>query len=170
MSGDILKEIASAAKFEMDIFDGAIRIEGRILSPAEVEAAGLASALLASKVMQGKKKGEVAKIKEMAENLQADEGENIDMLLAMAESIRPEILQQMSEREDQLIIRCVKKCSKDGVNWEPFHLVDAIERQDPKQNRLWVGMLRKEDRTAILERAMTGHKEAGERLASFRRG
>ena len=88
----------------------------------------------------------------------------------MANTINPRMLEEMSVKEDQLIIKCVKRCSKDGVKWEPLHLVDAVERQDPRQNRLWVGMLLAEDRKAILDRAMKGHKEAGERLKSFRRG
>ncbi|QDP45832.1 MAG: hypothetical protein Unbinned5179contig1004_24 [Prokaryotic dsDNA virus sp.] len=170
MSGDILKEIADAAKFEMKIFDGALRIEGRILSPAEVEAAGLASALLASQVIKGKSQEQLKAMQEAAEKAQEGEAENIEMLLQMANTINPRMLEEMSVKEDQLIIRCVKRCSKDGVKWEPLHLVDAVERQDPRQNRLWVGMLLAEDRKAILDRAMKGHKEASERLKSFRGG
>lgn len=170
MNGDILKEIAEAAKFEMKIFDGALTIEGRILSPAEVESAGLASALLASQVIKGKSQEQIKAMQEMSEKAQEGDIDQLDQLLSMANTIRPDMLEQMAQREDQLIIKCVKKCSKDGVKWEPLHLVDAIERQDPRQNRLWVGMLPKEDRAAILDRAMNGHKEAGERLKSFRQG
>ena len=170
MSGDILKEIAEAAKFELTIFDGALKIEGRILSPAEVEAAGLASALLASQVIKGKSQEQIERMQEAAEKAQSGESENIDMLLQMANTINPRMLEEMSVKEDQLIIKCVKRCSKDGVKWEPLHLVDAVERQDPRQNRLWVGMLLSEDRKTILDRAMKGHKEAGERLKSFRAG
>lgn len=170
MGGDILKEIADAAKFEMMIFDGALRIEGRILSPSEVEAAGLASALLASQVIKGKSQEQIERMQEAAEKVQSGEDENLEMLLQMANTINPRMLEEMSVKEDQLIIKCVKRCSKDGVKWEPLHLVDAVERQDPRQNRLWVGMLLAEDRKAILDRAMKGHKEAGERLKSFRAG
>ena len=170
MGGDILKEIAESAKFEMKIFDGALTIEGRILSPAEVEAAGLASALLASQVIKGKSQEQIKAMQDAAEKAQEGDAGNIDMLLQMANTINPKMLEEMSVKEDQLIIKCVKRCSKDGVKWEPLHLVDAVERQDPRQNRLWVGMLLSEDRKAILDRAMTGHKEASERLKSFRRG
>ena len=170
MSGDILKEIAKSAKFEMKIFDGALTIEGRVLSPAEVEAAGLASALLASQVIKGKSQEQLAQMQEMSERAKEGDIDQLDQLLSMASTIKPEMLEQMAHREDQLIIKCIKKCSKDGVKWEPLHLVDAIERQDPRQNRLWVGMLPKEDRAAILDRAMNGHKEASERLKSFRTG
>ena len=170
MSGDILKEIAESAKFEMKIFDGALTIEGRILSPAEVEAAGLASALLASQVIRGKSQEQIKAMQDAAEKAQEGDTGNIDMLLQMANTINPKMLEEMSVKEDQMIIKCVKRCSKDGVKWEPLHLVDAVERQDPRQNRLWVGMLLSEDRKAILDRAMKGHREASERLKSFRRG
>tara|TARA_B100000073_G_C23460959_1_gene463368 strand:+ start:91 stop:603 length:513 start_codon:yes stop_codon:yes gene_type:complete len=170
MSGDILKEIADAAKFEMIIFDGALRIEGRILSPSEVEAAGLASALLASQVIKGKSQEQIERMQEAAEKAQSGDAGNIETLLQMANTINPRMLEEMSVKEDQLIIKCVKRCSKDGARWEPLHLVDAVERQDPKQNRLWVGMLTSEDRKAILDRALKGHKEASDRLKSFRTG
>lgn len=170
MSGDILKEIADAAKFEMIIFDGVLRIEGRILSPAEVEAAGLASALLASQVMKGKSQEQLKAMQEMSKKAQDGELDDVSAILQMANTINPRMLEEMSVREDQLIIKCVKRCSKDGVKWEPLHLVDAIERQEPRQNRLWVGMLTQKDRKAILDRAMKGHKEASERLKSFHSG
>tara|TARA_R100000655_G_scaffold24339_1_gene48927 strand:+ start:1725 stop:2237 length:513 start_codon:yes stop_codon:yes gene_type:complete len=167
MSGDILKEIANAAKFQMIIFDGALKIEGRILSPAEVESAGLASALLASQVIKGKNQAEIDRMQKAAEAAQDGDTQNIEMLLSLANSINPRMLEEMSVKEDQLIIKCVKRCSKDGSNWEPLILVDAIEQQDAKRNRLWIGMLLAEDRKKILDRAMKGHKEASERLKSF---
>ena len=108
MSGDILKEIAESAKFEMKIFDGALTIEGRILSPAEVEAAGLASALLASQVIRGKSQEQIKAMQDAAEKAQEGDAGNIDMLLQMANTINPKMLEEMSVKEDQMIIKCVK--------------------------------------------------------------
>ena len=170
MSGDILREIANSAKFEMTIFNGVLKIEGRILSPSEVEAAGLASALLASQVIKGKNQAEIQRMQEAAQAAQDGDTQNLDVLLSLANSINPRMLEEMSVKEDRLIMKCVKRCSKDGSKWEPLILVDAIEQQDPSRNKLWVGMLLAEDRKAILDRAMKGHKEAGERLKSFLRG
>jgi len=167
MGGDILKEIANSAKFEMTIFNGVLKIEGRILSPSEVEAAGLASALLASQVIKGKNQAEIQRMQEAAQAAQDGDTQNLDVLLSLANSINPRMLEEMSVKEDRLIMKCVKRCSKDGSKWEPLILVDAIEQQDPSRNKLWVGMLLAEDRKAILDRAMKGHKEAGERLKSF---
>ncbi|MEM7070301.1 MAG: hypothetical protein AAF403_00900 [Pseudomonadota bacterium] len=67
------------------------------------------------------------------------------------------------------MIRCVRRCSKDGgATWENLQLVSGIDQQNAKQNKLWVGMLKTEDRKAILDRAMKGHEEAAARLAGFR--
>ena len=169
MDGNILKEIANASKFQIKIFDGALTIEGRILSPTEVEAAGLASALLASQVLRGRNQQEIKRLQELGEKAQSGDPEELESILEMANTIKPHMLEEMAQKEDQLLIRCVKKCSKDGSNWEPIYLVDAIERQNPTQNKLWIGMLWPEDRKEILNRAMNGHKEAAERLKSFRK-
>jgi len=168
MDDNILKEIAKAAKFKMKIFDGALTIEGRILSPSEVEAAGLASALLASQVIKGRNKQDLERLKEMGEKAQDGDPDHLEAILEMANTIKPQMLEEMANKEDQLLIRCIKRCSKDGENWEPLILVDAIERQNASQNKLWIGMLWPDDRKQILDRAMNGHKEAAERLKSFR--
>ena len=171
MDKNILEEIIAASSFSVEAFDGAIKIEGRILSPNEVEAAGLASALLASAIFKGQSKEQIAKTQEVAERVEKGDVENIEDLLQMVESISPDQLERMAEREDLLLIRCVRRVSKDsGETWERLHLVSGIDQQNAKQNKLWVGMLRTEDRKAILDRAMSGHKEAAARLAGFRAG
>ena len=166
MDKNILEEIIAASSFSVEAFDGAIKIEGRILSPNEVEAAGLASA-----IFKGQSKEQIAKTQEVAERVEKGDVENIEDLLQMVESISPDQLERMAEREDLLLIRCVRRVSKDsGETWERLHLVSGIDQQNAKQNKLWVGMLRTEDRKAILDRAMSGHKEAAARLAGFRSG
>ena len=95
--------------------------------------------------------------------------DDIEDLIKITSSISPEQMENIAEREDRLIMKCVRRCSKDGgKTWEPLVLVSVVDQQNAKQNRLWVGMLRSEDRKAILNRAMSGHKEASERLKSFR--
>ncbi len=169
MDKNILEEIVASANFEIDAFDGLLKIEGRILTPSEVESAGLASALLASAVFKGHTQDEIRKKQELAQKIEAGEVENVDEMLEMLGTIQPDQLEKIAEREDRLIMRCVRRCSKDGgQNWEPLHLVSAIDQQNAKQNRLWIGMIRTEDRKKILDRAMSGHKEASARLATFR--
>ena len=170
MDKNILEEIITSASFEVDAFDGLIKIEGRILSPSEVEAAGLASALLASAIFKGQSKEQIQKTQEMAQAVERGEVDDIDDLLAMVGQISPDQLERMAEREDRLLIRCVRRCSKDGgETWEDLQLVSGIDQQNAKQNKLWVGMLKSEDRKKILDCAMKGHEEAAARLAGFRK-
>tara|TARA_R100000773_G_scaffold15601_1_gene14213 strand:+ start:904 stop:1419 length:516 start_codon:yes stop_codon:yes gene_type:complete len=169
MDKNILEEIIASASFEIDVFDGMIKIEGRILSPSEVESAGLASAMLAHALFKSQTKEEILKAQNLAQKVESGEIDDIEDLLEMASAIKPEQLEQIAEREDRLLIKCVRRCSKDGgKTWEPLHLVTAIDQQNAKQNRLWVGMLKSEDRRAILDKAMKGHEEATERLQTFR--
>ena len=169
MDKNILEEIVASASFEVDAFDGLIKIEGRILSPTEVEAAGLASAMVATAIFKGKNKAQIEETQRIAEKIERGEMDDIEDLIKITSSISPEQMENMAEREDRLIMKCVRRCSKDGgKTWEPLILVSVVDQQNAKQNRLWVGMLRSEDRKAILNRAMSGHKEASERLKSFR--
>jgi hypothetical protein len=170
MDKNILEEIVASASFVIDAFDGLVKIEGRILSPSEAEAAGLASAMIASAIFKGQNKEQIQETQRIAEKVERGEAEDIEDLLKIASSISPEQMERIAEREDRLLIKCVKRCSKDGgQTWEPLHLVSVVDQQNAKQNRLWVGMLNSVDRKAILDRAMSGHKEASERLKSFRR-
>lgn len=170
MDKNILEEIITSASFEIDAFNGAIKIEGRILSPSEVEAAGLASALLASAIFKGQSKEQIKEAQETAQRIERGEVDDIDELMKMIGQIQPDQLERMSEREDRLLIRCVRRCSKDaGATWENLNLVSGIDQQNAAQNKLWVGMLSSADRKAILERAMKGHEEAAARLAGFRK-
>ena len=75
----------------------------------------------------------------------------------------------MSEQEDRILCEVVKRGSSDGgATWERLSLVTAIDQQDPASGRLWIGMLSKEDRSLMIEAAMKGHKEAADKLATFR--
>ena len=169
MDKNILEEIIASASFVVDAFDGMIKIEGRILSPSEVEAAGLASALLASAIFKGQSKEQIEKTKDIAERVERGEVDDFDALMDIVGQMQPDQLEKIAEREDRLLMRCVRRCSKDGgATWENLHLVSGIDQQNAQQNKLWNGMIRTEDRKAILERAMSGHKEAQARLAGFR--
>lgn len=171
MDKNILEEIVASASFEVEAFDGLIKIEGRILSPSEVEAAGLASALIAGAIFKGKSKEQIEQTQRIAERVERGEMDNIEELLQLTSSISPEQMERLAEREDRLLMKCVRRCSKDnGKTWEPLHLVSVVDQQNAKQNRLWVGMIKSEDRKAILDRAMSGHKEASDKLKSFRTG
>lgn len=165
---NILEEIAKTSHYEIDIFNGLVKIQGRILSPAEVESVGLASAMIASEVFKNKNKAQFEYAQKMAKKIQDGEQDN-ESVLSLLETIKPETLERLAKREEDIVKKTVLRCSKDnGVTWEPLILVDAVDQQDGKRNRLWVGMIYPEDRKNIVERALNGHKEASAKLASFR--
>jgi hypothetical protein len=172
---EILKTIASQATFTLPIFDGKLLVEGRILTPAETEAAGLSSSLIASELLQVSKNSSGASSlmslhkkleEEGVENLDNDEMEH---LLNYAKSIRPETLLQISDAQDKLLCQLIKRVSEDnGATWERLQFVTALDQQDPERNILWVGLLDKQDRDLLIEKAMASKKEAGEKLQTFR--
>lgn len=166
---DVFEQITQGAKYQLDIFDGLVKIEGRILSPSECEAAGLVSAMIAGEVFKQKKNAEIQHAQAMAEKVQNGE-QDTEAILSLLNTIRPETLEKLATREEQIVKKSVLRCSKDnGATWEHLTLVDAVDQQDAKRNRLWIGMIYPEDRKNIVERALNGHKEASERLKTFRK-
>ena len=170
-----LEQIAQTATFKVDVFDGLLKLEGRILTPAETEAVGLSSSLLASELLKSapQQGNSIFDLQKEIQNKDFSELEEtqIQRLLDYAKNIRPESLIAISEKEDHLICKIIRRGSQDqGVTWEKLRLVSALDQQDPKKGLLWVGVLSKEDRQNILEYAMSSKKEAGARLQTFRKG
>jgi len=167
---DFIKRVAEGSRFEIDIFDGDLKLEGRILSPQESEALGMTSGMLAAQLFPQQAKSSVSDFAKMANQEDMDD-EAWSKMLEVLKEIRPEQLLQFSEHQDRIISKCIKKGSTDeGKTWSVLHLVLREEEQDPDKDRLWIGMLSQEDRKAIVDQAMQGHKEAAERLATFRSG
>ena len=165
---DFLKTIAENSRFELEIYNGALTVQGRILSPQESEALGLTSGMIAAQLFPGKAKaklGDLSKLKDV-ENL---EEEDWSEMVEMMKQIKPESLLQFSQHQDRIINKCIKKGSTDkGETWGDLTLVLTEAEQDPDKDRLWIGLLTPEDRKAIVEAAMKGHKEAADRLQTFR--
>ena len=91
-------------------------------------------------------------------------------MLDILSKIRPEQLGAMSGQQDAIICRVVSHASMDkGDTWEEMRMVREQSEQDSERNRLWVGMLPASDRSELLKKALSGHAEAVERLATFRR-
>jgi hypothetical protein len=102
-------------------------------------------------------------------NLENPSEEDLEVLLNIMDGFRPEQLLSIEEQQNKIICSVVKRASEDdGKTFEKIFLVAGDEQQDPKNNRLWIGMLSKEDRAAILERCMNSHREAVESLNNFR--
>lgn len=155
----ILKEIAKASRWTETIFDGKITIEGRILSPAEAESAGLSSALIASTLANPED------IKQMQEKAESD---NLDDLLEWSKKIKPEKLLELAAQNDKIICSCVRRISIDGgKTFEDLKMVFHEKEQNADQNQLWIGVITDEDRTKLLQNCMRGHERAAQRIAGF---
>ena len=157
---NILNAIINESKFIIPAFDGKLLLEGRILSPSEAQAAGLASGLIAASMTNPKEIVELERLSEDSEN-----PDNMDRILQIARSIRPESLIAIGESHDRIICKVIQKASTDnGENWQRIHIVQAVDQQSADKNRLWVGMIPEDDRKAIIEKALEGHKQAIDKI------
>lgn len=169
MISEILKKIEHGSFFECPIFDGLLHVRGRILSPAEIEQASLASTLILQSFGDH---GTISKIQKLSAELSKEEPDQstIDDALSMLQRVSPQQLQKVTDNQDKILIQCIKQARKeDSSDWEEIKLVQNQELQDSEKNILWIGMISKADRSALLDKIMAGHREAVERLATFRR-
>lgn len=155
---DVIKKLADAARWELEIFDGALKLQGRILSPVEAQAAGIASRSLMGKMLEI--------IKGQEEGKEEEEDEQ-DSLLSKIASLTPEDVLNFGNMQDRVLCQVVDKASQDGENWEKLTLVHHEKQQNPARNALWVGMIPQEDKNKIFERAMQGLKGGEIALNSF---
>ena len=175
MLKNFLAEVSASSLFEVPIFEGQILVRGRVLSPSEAEMNSLNSTLLISQVAPGgRSNGALANLRDLSSSLNGEEGEEeedeaLEKMLGILSKIRPEQLGAMSGQQDAIICRVVSHASMDkGATWEEMRIVREQSEQDSERNRLWVGMLPASDRSELLKKALSGHAEAVERLATFR--
>ena len=149
----VLTEIAEKARWQLDAFQGKLKLSGRVLSPIEAQAAGIASKTLISRMMQTIK----------------DEKESEMTLEQQIEKITPEDILTFGAMQDRVLCQVVDKASQDGgETWEKLTLVQFEKQQNPKKNVLWVGMITQEDKNSIFEEAMMSVKEAADQADNFR--
>ena len=149
----VLTEIAEKARWQLDAFQGKLKLSGRILSPIEAQAAGIASKTLISRMMQTMK----------------EEKEREMTLEQQIEKITPEDILTFGAMQDRVLCQVVDKASQDGgETWEKLTLVQFEKQQNPKKNVLWVGMITQEDKNSIFEEAMMSVKEAADQADNFR--
>ena len=72
MLKDFIKQAEQSSLFTVDIFDGQIRIRGRLLSPSESEAASLNSTLLISQIAPTEGKG-LGGLQDLSKELTSDD-------------------------------------------------------------------------------------------------
>ena len=89
----------------------------------------------------------------------------------MLAKIRPEQREKIAQSQDHIIAQGVRQAKRagDDQQWERIQIVLTQQEQNPERNMLWIGMLSKEDRAAILDKALKGQGEAVKRLQTFRR-
>ena len=149
----VLTEIAEKARWQLDAFQGKLKLSGRVLSPIEAQAAGIASKTLISRMMQTMK----------------DEEESSMTLEQQIEKITAEDILTFGAMQDRVLCQVVDKASQDGgETWEKLSLVQFEKQQNPKKNILWVGMITQEDKNAIFEEAMMSVREAADQADNFR--
>ena len=169
---EALDRIIAAGRWELPLFGGAVLVRGRILSPSEAETAGLSTYLLLAQLAPAKQLSQLADLQKQAEKIQEDgntDNEMEDFIgLFNQLAISPDALEKMAASQNRLICEVVKSGSIDnGQSWQKLAMVHREEEQNSELGKLWIGMLSKEDRELIIQKALSGHKEAADRIAGF---
>ena len=159
---EVLQKIINNSRWTYPIFDGAIIIEGRILSPNEAEIIGLSSALIAKSILSEKNLKNLSTLQTTEE---PNKEEDFQEILNILQEFDADKILEMAESQDKILVQCVRRASTDkGVKWQDFKLVLEESKQSAIQNRLWIGMLKDKDRKAMIDLCMEGHKKAEEAI------
>ena len=168
MLRNILSEIEKGSSFDVDIQinNHTLYLRGRYLSPSEIETASLSSSLILHSI----KNENVKEIQEISKKLNSND-ESDEQLINRAynilKSVRPEQLSKISSDQDMILARCITQASSDGENWERIQLVINHDQMDGEKNRLWIGMIPKQERIKLINLVMKKHAEAVERQSTF---
>jgi len=165
-----IQKIQEATTAKIEVFGGLVVLECKILSPLEAEAAGLASSLVASSVLDPNQLKKIARRKQILERAESEEAgeEDLEQLLNMMQGFDPTKLMKIEEHQNKILKQVVIRASEDGgETFEDLVLVDSVEDQDAENNRLWIGAIPKEDRNKIMTVVMNHHKEVVDHLQTF---
>ena len=171
---EILKELQNGSHFEVNTFNNKLLLRGRILTASEIEQVGLGSTLLAQEIFINQKDN-VSGIDEIRNKAEKEGFENLEesellRLLDFVKSIRPELLESIHENQDKILCKVITHGSQDeGITWEQLKLVPSSSLQNAETNCLWVGMLSREDKDKLLNKALQGQEEATKRLERFQK-
>ena len=165
-----IQKIQEATTAKIEIFGGLVVLECKILSPLEAEAAGLASSLVASSVLDPNQLKKLARRKQILERAEAEDAgeEDLEQLLNLMQGFDPAKLMKIEEHQNRILKQVVIRASEDGgETFEDLVLVDSIEEQDAENNQLCIGAIPKEDRNKIMAIVMNHHKEVADHLQTF---
>lgn len=165
-----IQKIQEATTAKVEVFGGLVVLECKILSPLEAEAAGLASSLVASSVLDPNQLKKLARRKQILERAESEDAgeEDLEQLLNLMQGFDPAKLMKIEEHQNRILKQTVIRASEDGgETFEELLLVDSIEEQDAENNRLWIGAIPKGDRNKIMAIVMNHHKEVADHLQTF---
>ena len=118
---EVLQKIINNSRWTYPIFDGAIIIEGRILSPNEAEIIGLSSALIAKSILSEKNLKNLSTLQTTEE---PNKEEDFQEILNILQEFDADKILEMAESQDKILVQCVRRASTDkGVKWHDFKLV-----------------------------------------------
>jgi hypothetical protein len=157
----ILEQLAGKSRWTIACFQDKLHISGRILSPIEAQAAGIASKAIMVKMY------EVMLANQDDPKPDQTEEEAQAAMLAKLENLKSEDLINFGQMQDRVICQVVDKASEDGETFERLQLVMNEGQQNPGRNTLWVGILDQEDKNAIFEAAMLSVREATQEVGNF---
>ena len=162
----LLKSLAEQSRFTLSVFNGALYLSGRILTPIEAQAAGLASKSLMAKLAEGLKAAEAPLEPNLSDS--EDEDKSEAEILKRIQNLSAEDVLQFGSLQDKVICQVIDKASEDNESWEKIKIVPHEQMQNPDRNMLWVGVLTQTDKNSIFEASMVNLKGAGVSLGNFR--
>ena len=165
-----IQRIQETTTAKVECFGGLVVLECKILSPLEAEAAGLASSLVASSVLDPNQLKKIARRKEILERAESEDAsdQDLEQLLNLLQGFDPGKLMKIEEHQYRILKQVVIRASEDGgETFEELVLVDTVEEQDPDNNKLWIGAIPKEDRGQIMSVVMNHHKGVVDHLQTF---
>ena len=161
---ELLNQIIDTSFFVCPAFDGKILLKGRILSPNEAEEAGVIQFMIASELIQNT--DNLKDLNKIQDSHNDDASSILETMRDMGFSA--DMLQKINKSNDKILTQVIKSASIDnGVTWEPLQLVLSPDKQSADNGRLWIGTINKEDRTNILDKAMSGYKEGSKKIKEF---
>mgnify|MGYP001424081340 CR=1 FL=1 len=167
-----IQRIQEVTTVDVTAFGGQVIFKVKSLSPLEAEAAGLASSLVASSVLDVNEIKRIAKQKDIFERVESEDAteQDLEQLLNIMHGLDPTKFKHIEDHQNKILKQVVTQASEDqGVTFQEILLVDNAEDEswEDQPPRLWCGHIQKEDRDSIIEVALSAHKEVTKHLQTF---
>ena len=167
MLKDLLDELNNKSiwKREVTVNGKKVWLQGRVLSPSEVQRASHITNL-AIQSIKGKGSEKIYSLSKKLQEETATEEEQVQAAQIWGEI--PEVQKEkIDAKQDSTLITCVTHGSIDGERWEPITLVPHLKQTNGKGNLLWIGAISTESRADLIDDCMSGYVEAVEQHSTF---